>query len=127
MTGSETAIPGGVTLGKAAAPSSVTLTAAELAAEIGGDELSASRLLAVASVMVEQYAPEAPAALQNEAVIRFAGYLAGSAYPFYGAVASETVGPVNYSFPVNHADAFRRSGAAMLLTRYRVRRAGLAG
>ena len=105
----------------------VSLTATELAAEIGAEAGPAGRLLSVATVMVEGYAPEAPAALQNEAVIRFAGYLAGSEYGFSGAIASETVGPISYTLPVNHADAFRRCGAAMLLTRYRVRRAGLVG
>ena len=59
--------------------------------------------------------------LQDEAVIRFAGYLSNT---FYGAVLSETEGPLTVQYQANDAAAFRNSGAAALLTRYKVRRAG---
>ena len=74
--------------------------------------------------MVEQYAPGAPDALQNEAAVCFAGYLAQSDF---GSIMKETVGPSSFDFVTNHAGAFRNCGAAMLLSRWRVRRAGAIG
>ena len=74
--------------------------------------------------MVEQYAPGAPQALKDEAVIRFAGYLAGSDF---GGIAKEGIGPKEVEYTVNHAAMFRNSGAAALLSRWRVRRAGTIG
>ena len=106
----------------------VTLTAAELSDGRIGEitpAVRAQELLAVASAHVERYAPSAPPAVQNEAVIRFAGYLYGSDY---GGILSETsVGSAVVTYAPNHADAFRRSGAASLLSPYRVRRAGAIG
>lgn len=102
----------------------MTLTAAELAAVLGADETDAARLLAVAAALVTDYAPGAPDALANEATIRFAGYL-GSAD--WGDASRLAAGPVVVESVTNHAAAFRNSGAAMLLTRYRVRRAGAVG
>ena len=100
----------------------VTIDAQGLADATGAELGNATRLLSVATIQVQDYAPKAPTALQNEAVIRFAGYLdqAGT----YGAVASSAVGPLTASYVVNHAPMFRNSGAAALLTRYRVRRGG---
>ena len=105
----------------------VTITATELADLIGGradQSAEPARLLAVGTAMVEDYAPEAPEALQNEAVIRFCGYLAQADF---GTVREETLGPHSVGWITNHAAAFRNSGAAALLTRYRVRRAGRIG
>lgn len=103
----------------------VTITAAELAAEFPGEELPrVERVLPVATQMVGDYAPQAPTALLNEAVIRFAGYLLEVSV---GTVKSATLGPYSQENVVNHADAFRRSGAAMLLTRYKKRRGGPIG
>ena len=102
----------------------VTLTAAELAGRVKGaadDSATAAQLLAVASALIEQYAPGAPEALQNEACVRFAGYLASSDF---GSIPKESIGPRSIDYVVNHASAWRNSGAAMLLSRWRVRRAG---
>ena len=104
----------------------VTIDAAVLAAATGLAETDpggpvAARVLAVATQVVEDYAPDAPEALQNEAVIRFAGYLSQSDF---GGIPEETIGPLSVKYTVNHAAAFRNCGAAALLTRYRVRRAG---
>ena len=99
----------------------VTLTAAELAEETSASVDRATRVLAVATEAVTHYAPEAPEVLQNEAVLRFAGYLLGSDY---GAIRKDSIGPSDYEFVTNHAAMFRNSGAAALLTRYRIRRAG---
>ena len=106
-------------------PPAITLTIAELkeATGIATDEM-ATRLLAVASSQVEQYAPWAPSVRKNEAVIRFAGYLGGSDF---GGVESESIGPrsVTYTPPSTNAAMFRNCGAAALLTTYRKRRGGL--
>ena len=82
---------------------------------------------AAAGAMVDQYAPGAPQALKNEATVRFASYLAEA--PAFRAVEKKTVGPldIQYSANANHATAFRNSGAAGLLSRWRVRRAGAIG
>ena len=102
----------------------VTIAAAQLAEEIGADLPRAERLLQVAAQGVLDYAPRAPEALLNEAVVRFAGYLAQSDY---GAVRTETLGPKSVEYTMNHAAAFRNSGAAALLTRHKVRRGGSVG
>ena len=106
----------------------VTIDAETLALRVQGAAAEsvdrAAELLAVATAMVEHYAPGAPGALQNEAVIRFAGYLAQSDF---GSIMKEGIGPRDVEYTVNHASAFRNSGAAMLLTRWRVRRAGAIG
>ena len=107
----------------------VTLTAAQLAEATGLDRTDApaavaERLLQVAARAVLDYAPEAPVALLNEAAIRFGGYLAQSDF---GAVRSESLGPASVEYNLNHAAAFRNSGAAALLTNYKRRRAGAIG
>ena len=103
----------------------VSITAADLSAEIGGDApgetTRATRLLAMATERVETYAPNAPEPMQNEAVIRYAGYFAQSDF---GAVRSEEVGDRSVEYNMNHAAAFRNSGAEALLSRYKIRRAG---
>ena len=102
----------------------VTITAVALAAEIGADLLRAERILPVAAQMVLDYAPTAPTALLNEAVIRISGYLAQSDY---GGIVSEEIGPKRVTYAERHGSAFRNSGAAALLTRHKVRRAGSVG
>ena len=102
----------------------VTLTAETLAAEIGATEERATRLLAVATEVVTRYAPNAPEALANEAVVRFAGYLAQSDY---GTIRTESIGPMTVEYVTNHAAMFRNCGAEALLTRFKRRRAGAIG
>ena len=67
----------------------VTITAAQLAEAVGVDSTTAARLLAVAAALVERYAPDAPDAVANEAVIRTAGWLAEQPS---AAIRSETEG-----------------------------------
>ena len=98
----------------------ITYTAADLAAELRADTATAERLFAVAVNEVEAYAPKAPAPNKTESLIRFAAYLR-DADP--GTQQSQTFGPKSIDFVTNHASAFRASGAAMLLSRYKVRRA----
>ena len=92
----------------------VTLTVAQLAAamRLGSttDETAeATRLLAYATAAVVKHAPDAPDAVQNEAVIRLAAYL------FDQPTAGRYTG---------HANAMRNSGAAAILLPYREHRAG---
>ena len=84
-----------------------------------GEEAAA--LGSMAAARVERYAPGAPQAVRDEAVIRFAGYLAQADF---GTLRQETIGPQTNEFVANHANAWRNSGAAMLLAPWRVRRAG---
>ena len=105
----------------------VTLTAAQLEAEVGGGGNPANpdrltRILVVASEIVLKYAPAAPAAITNEAVIRLGGYLAQSDF---GTIRSQEVGAMKVEYVINHAMMFRASGAMALLTRYKTRRAGV--
>ena len=100
----------------------VTITGQELADETAASLDRAERILAVASVEVLEFAPHAPDAVANEAVIRYGGYLAQSDY---GTVRDETIGPRSVSYQMNHAMMFRNSGAQALLTRWKRRRAGL--
>lgn len=116
-------------------PAALTAARETLAAAIGvtiladaGDDREAAlakvnRLGGVAAAMVEDYASAAPQVLRNEALIRFAAYLQ-QATSF--TTTAKTIGPVSVDMVTNHAPAFRNSGAAMLLTRWRQRRAGAA-
>ena len=95
----------------------MNLTAAQLAAALRlGDSAEetaqATRLLATATAWVTRHAPDAPAAIQDEAVIRVAGYLFDQQTASRGAA---------------YADALRNSGAAALLLPWRVHRAGSVG
>ena len=97
------------------------LTALQLAQAIGTDLQTSSELLDVAVNEVESYSPKAPGANKREAVIRFAGYLKNAENL---GVSSQSFGPKSAEIIVNHSSAFRNSGAAMLLTRYKRRRGG---
>ena len=106
-----------------------TAAVARLQKAVGGrttdDDDSANALGEAAAATVEAYAPGAPQALKDEALIRFAGYLSGSDY---GGIVSETsVASAQVTYVVNHSNAWRNSGAAALLTRWRIRRAGAIG
>ena len=92
----------------------VTITAADLATAIRlgtstEETAQATRLLAVATAIVERYAQSAPEAVQNQAVVQVAGYL------YDQPAASQGAGTAN---------ALRNSGAASLLTPWRSIRAG---
>ena len=101
----------------------VTITAQELDAEVrAGSVERAGRILAVAAAIVLGYAPAAPDAVQNEAAIRIGGYLAQSDF---GTIRSESMGPRSVSYTLNHSSLLRTSGAQALLTRWKIRRAGL--
>ena len=102
----------------------VTIDAAALSEAIKQPSALAERVLAVATEMVQRYAPDAPEAVQNEAVIRTSGYLAQ--HPS-DARRDSTTGGVSSSWAVTHTSALRHSGAMSLLSPWKVRRAGAVG
>ena len=102
----------------------MTLTTTVLAEALAVNQALAHRLHPVAVALVEQYAPAAPESVQNLAVERIAGWLASQPY---AAVTSEGTGDISTSYAVNNVCALRHSGAAGLLTHWRIRRAGTIG
>ena len=94
-----------------------------LARTIGCKSIDRARDLGtVAAARVEREAPAAPAAVKDEAVIRFSGYLLGSESSRFGTLRDATVGPMDASYTTNHAPAWRHSGAYGLLSPWKVRR-----
>ena len=77
----------------------------------GQDEAILTRILGTAAAIVGDTAPNAPETVRDEATIRLASYL-------YDSPASGTVATAN---------AFRNSGAELLLRRWVVRGAIIAG
>ena len=102
----------------------VALTTADLEAAAGISSATAVRLLPVATALVEDYAPAAPTALQNEAVVRVAGYLAQTPASTLRRV---DVGSVTIDYRAGEKTALRNSGAMALLTSFKRRRAGAVG
>ena len=100
----------------------VTLTATDLAVALAVNQVLADRLHPVAVALVERYAPAAPVAVQNEAALRCAGWLAESPA---GPIRSEATGDIRTTFDgARSLGALRHSGAMGLLTAWKVRRAG---
>ena len=99
----------------------VTIGVEAFSAAIGVDAETGSRLLEVATELVDRYAPAAPNAVSNEAAIRTAGWLAEA--PAAGQTG-ETVGDVGTRYAATSQSALRHSGAMALLTIWKVRRGG---
>ena len=99
----------------------VTITETELAEALGVNQALADRLHPVAVALVERYAPDAPEAIQNEAAIRCAGWLADTPAP---SLQSEQYGDVAVTWAPGQLSALRHSGAMALLSPWKVRRAG---
>ena len=91
----------------------------------GIDVERAQELIDMASARVEQYAANAPESVKNEAVIRLCGYgYEQTTHGTFGAIREMRTGDADLSSITNHGASFVRSGAAGLLSPYRVRRAG---
>ena len=107
----------------------VTLTIAQLAAELGLDvniaaqSNIATRLQAVAAAYVERYAPSAPDDVANEAVIRFAAYL-NATRKTLGFMKTGLSGLEAEHFS-EHGPMFRRCGAKALLKPWARRNLGV--
>lgn len=99
----------------------VKISATELASAVGFSETIATRLLPVATALVNAYAPTAPDAISDEAVIRAAGWLHGQ--PKTGAVAQQQ-GDVRDEFLFEASGVLTHSGAKSLLSPFKRRRAG---
>ncbi|MCY4557099.1 MAG: hypothetical protein OXF79_12115 [Chloroflexi bacterium] len=102
---------------------SITVTAQGLADFLNIELPFAEELLAAAIDRVDDYAPKAKTALKNRAVTMFAGYMAQADG---GAVQRDTLGPMTVDWVTSHGSAFRNSGAAAMLSRYRRRRGSAA-
>ena len=100
----------------------VTITVEQVVSELGIKTATATRVLATASALVTRFAPAAPETIQNEAVLRCAGWLADS--PSSG-VRRESVGPLDVSYSPLATGALRSSGAMSLLSPWKARRAGV--
>ena len=93
----------------------VTLTAAQLQAALGITDEVATRLLKVATILVERFAPGAPSQIQDESTIRTAGYLnemPNAASPFRNGRRSDYRIRCNSRFG---SEAFWSYGAAVTL------------
>ena len=91
----------------------------------GGADLTDDRAAALgeaASAVVERFAPDAPGAIKNEAVIRVAGWM-HSRRP--NPLQAISTGELRMDFRERFysPDAMRNSGARALLTPWRIRRA----
>ena len=101
----------------------VTLDAAALATATGADAATTARLLPVVSAVVERYAPDAPADVQNEAAIRLAAWLDQSQDAI--GLQSIDISGVSTTALNDHGAAFRRSGAKGLLSSWATRNLGV--
>ena len=93
------------------------------------DKTVALRCVAAAIALANRYAPDAPARPADEAVLRTAGYLKQiNGRP----MRRVDIGGVSFDYAVSGRDrdsygaAFRNSGAASLLSPFKMRRAGPA-
>ena len=102
----------------------VTVTATALAQALGVNQALADRLLPVVTALVQQYAPVAPSAVQDEAAVRCAGWLAEQPA---ASIRSESTGDVSTAYNTTSTSPLRASGAMGLLTFWKVRRAGVIG
>lgn len=94
---------------------------------IADDDELAAAVGETASALIESYAPRAPQPIKNEATVRFVGYLVNSDWGGFAKEPSSVGGADGGEYVVNHAPVFRNSGAAALLTRWKVRRARAIG
>ena len=100
----------------------VTLTALQLGPAIGVDAATATRLLAVTTALVDGYAPGAPDAVSNEAVIRASGWL--NEQPA-ASIRREDMGDISTSYVATQLGVLLHSGAKGLLYSWRVKTAGI--
>ena len=87
-------------------------------AVVKADAAKAARVGPVAAAMVESYAPGAPQAVKNEAVVRLAGWILGTPA---AAIRTGTAGPLSAGYDSKRAvgGALRNSGAMGLLADFR--------
>ena len=104
----------------------VTVTVEAVSAAVGATsaaDVERVRMARAAAVeLVQRYAPAAPPAVQDEAVVRCCGYLV---HNMIGAVAESTTdqGAAVRRLTTSGRSALRHSGALALLSAWKVRRA----
>ena len=106
-------------------PAALANATASLKAAIANthaDDAIIQRVGSVASERVERETSNAPQSVRDESMIRYAGYLYSADF---GAIRKESIGPLDVEHITNHANAWRNSGAAALLSPYKIRRAGV--
>ena len=108
------------------ATTGVTITVAELQAVIGAKDVNvAGRVLAAATAIVLAYAPGAPSAILNEAVIRASAWLLRSPAT---EVSTLIAGPAEVSYrPLASRHVLRASGAIGVLSQWRRPQATVLG
>ena len=102
----------------------VTLSLAQLREDVetGLPDAALQRHLDAASRLIQDYAPDAPDALQNEAAIRLVSWLVDQPR---ASVRSEHVGEYKAEYAPSMNNALLHSGASPLLARYSERRLGV--
>ena len=100
----------------------ITVTADTIASELDIDLTRATRLLSVASALVNDYCPEAPEPIANESVLMVCGWIWGNGAS-RGSIRSEGAGPLRISYATHEKNALKHSGAESLLSPFKVRRA----
>ena len=103
-----------------------TVSIAKLKRRVSGlssaDDATVAELGETASAVIEEYAPLAPQAVKDEAIIRYVGYI-NQAPP--GSIQKIGLPDIDIEFrQAPPASSFQLSGAKALLTRWKIRRAG---
>ena len=98
-----------VTITRQALQAALRIDGAE--ADSSAESIEVARIMATVTALVEKHAPNAPDAIQNEAVVRAGGWL------FDMPAAQRTAA----------GDVLRNSGALALMLPWRVHRAGSTG
>ena len=102
----------------------ITVTADTLATELDIDLTRATRLLSVASELVNDYCDTCPEPIANESVLMVAGWLWGNGAS-RGSIRSEGAGPLRITYASEQKNALKHSGAESLLSPFKVRRAAV--
>ena len=100
----------------------ITVTADTLATELDIDLTRATRLLSVASEMVNDYCDTCPEPIANESVLMVCGWIWGNGSS-RGSIRSEGAGPLRITYATHEKNALKHSGAESLLSPFKVRRA----
>ena len=94
-----------------------------IASETGLDATRAASVLAAVTALVESYAPSAPEAIKDEAIIRCAGWMAQAPS---GGQRREGTGDIDTAWSPAMTGALSASGAKGLLAPWRARGAAAA-
>lgn len=85
-------------------------------------DAQATDLLTLVAALVENYAVDAPEAVQNEAALRAAGWWWNSPE---GPLAKEDAGPLSSTWALSRLNPIHHSGASMILSPFRTNTMGV--